>query len=426
MRRRRFGQLAAPDQKGRSMVSVREAWLLVGFLGVALFLNNSDRHTVFSIFPVLKADLKFTDLQLGLTGSIFLWVYAICNPIAGQIGDRYSKRKLVTWSVILFSGVTVLTGLARTPWMMLSCRALLGVTESLFMPCAMALIVSAHGPATRSFAANLFGVGEYVGVAMGGWFGSYVAQEFHWRWTFYSLGLMGILFAIPYSSFLRRFEDSPSPEPRGDKSLSISALIKVPTYLFVCLTYPVAFVVFWLLYTWLPVFLYEKFSLSLAEAGFTATVYLQSANLVGSLLGAALADRLYARTKASRLWVASIGFLLTAPCLYLIGNSDSLLLTKFAAIGFGLCGSLFIANLSVAVFDVIPAHTRASGYACLNLTGSTVTGFASLLEGKWKESLGIGNMMTIAGAMCIAVGILLIFVIRFYFEEDHKKAHQLS
>jgi predicted MFS family arabinose efflux permease len=404
-------------------VSSRSAWLLVGFLGVALFLNNSDRHTVFSIFPVLKADLKFTDLQLGLTGSIFLWVYAICNPIAGQIGDRYSKRKLVTWSVILFSGVTVLTGLARTPWMMLSCRALLGMTESLFMPCAMALIVTAHGPGTRSFAANLFGVGEYVGVAMGGWFGSYVAQEFHWRWTFYSLGLMGILFAIPYSSFLRRFEDRSSPEPRGDKSLSISALIKVPTYLFVCLTYPVAFVVFWLLYTWLPVFLYEKFSLSLAEAGFTATVYLQSANLVGSLLGAALADRLYARTKASRLWVASIGFLLTAPCLYLIGNSDSLLLTKFAAIGFGLCGSLFIANLSVAVFDVIPAHTRASGYACLNLTGSTVTGFASLLEGKWKESLGIGNMMTIAGGMCIAVGILLIFVIRFYFEEDHKRAH---
>ena len=123
-------------------VSSRSAWLLVGFLGVALFLNNSDRHTVFSIFPVLKADLKFTDLQLGLTGSIFLWVYAICNPIAGQLGDRYSKRKLVTWSVILFSGVTVLTGLARTPWMMLFCRALLGVTESLFMPCAIALIVT--------------------------------------------------------------------------------------------------------------------------------------------------------------------------------------------------------------------------------------------------------------------------------------------
>src|SRR5262245_6978681 len=149
-------------------VSSRSAWLLVGFLAVALFLNNSDRHTVFSIFPVLKADLKFTDLQLGLTGSIFLWVYAFCNPIAGQIGDRYSKRKLVTWSLILFSGVTMLTGLASTPWMLLFCRGLLGVTESLFMPCAMALIATTHGPGTRSFAANLFGVGGYVGVVMGG------------------------------------------------------------------------------------------------------------------------------------------------------------------------------------------------------------------------------------------------------------------
>jgi MFS family permease len=143
----------------------------------------------------------------------------------------------------------------------------------------MALIVTAHGPGTRSFAANLFGVGEYVGVAMGGWFGSYVAQEFHWRWTFYSLGLLGILFAIPYSSFLRRFEESPSPEPHGAQSLSVSALIKVPTYLFVCLTYSCRFVVFW---PSIPGFrsFCEKFSLSLAEAGFTATVYLQSANLV--------------------------------------------------------------------------------------------------------------------------------------------------
>jgi MFS family permease len=96
-------------------VSSRSAWLLVGFLGVALFLNNSDRHTIFSIFPVLKAELGFTDTQLGLTGSVFLWVYALCNPIAGQIGDRYSKRKLVTWSVVLFSGVTVLTGFATKP-----------------------------------------------------------------------------------------------------------------------------------------------------------------------------------------------------------------------------------------------------------------------------------------------------------------------
>ena len=55
---------------------------------VAYFLNYSDRQVVFSIFPILKSELGFTDTQLGLTGSVFLWVYAFCSPIAGQVGDR--------------------------------------------------------------------------------------------------------------------------------------------------------------------------------------------------------------------------------------------------------------------------------------------------------------------------------------------------
>ena len=63
------------------------AWCLVGFMWVAYFLNYSDRQVVFSIFPILKSELGFTDTQLGLTGSIFLWVYAFCSPIAGQVGE---------------------------------------------------------------------------------------------------------------------------------------------------------------------------------------------------------------------------------------------------------------------------------------------------------------------------------------------------
>src|SRR5262249_52506318 len=148
------------------------------FMAIALFLNNSDRHTVFALFPILKSELKFTDTQLGLTGSLFLWVYALCNPISGQIGDRFSKRKLVVLSLILWSGVTALTGLSTSPGMLLACRALLGVTESFFMPNAMALLASVHSPRTLSLAANVFGSGEYAGVAMGGWYGSYIAQEF--------------------------------------------------------------------------------------------------------------------------------------------------------------------------------------------------------------------------------------------------------
>ena len=85
----------------------RQATLLVGFMWVAYLLNYCDRQAVFAMFPSLKADLGMSDKQLGLTGAMFLWVYAFGCPIAGHIADRFSKRRLVVFSLALWSVVTV-------------------------------------------------------------------------------------------------------------------------------------------------------------------------------------------------------------------------------------------------------------------------------------------------------------------------------
>ncbi len=91
-----------------------EAILLLGFMWFAYFLNYCDRQAVFAMFPSLQTDLGMTDQQLGLTGAYFLWVYALGCPVAGIIGDRVSKRILVVLSLIIWSLVTVMTGLARS------------------------------------------------------------------------------------------------------------------------------------------------------------------------------------------------------------------------------------------------------------------------------------------------------------------------
>ncbi len=399
-------------------------WRLVGVLGVAAFLNNSDRHAVFSIFPVLRSELGFTDVQLGLTGSLFLWVYAICNPIAGQIGDRYSKRALVSLSLFLWSSVTALTGLSSSARMLLACRALLGITESLFMPAAMALMANAHGPRTRSLAMNVFGIGEFAGIATGGWYGSFMAHRFHWRLAFLSLGLLGIAYTAPCAAFLKKAGDEPlSKLDKPGRRLSVSVLAKIPTYRLLWIIIPVCTGTLWLLYTWLPLFLYEKFSLTLAEAGFTAGVYLQSASLIGCLAGAAFADWLYSRTNAARFMASSAGFFLAAPCLYFVGNSETLFLTKLSAVGFGLAGGLFMANVTAAAFDVVPPETRASAFSFLNLSAASASGFATLFVGRWKESVGIQNTISCAALACVLAGLLLIISIRSYFQEDFKRAH---
>lgn len=414
---------AAAAQGKQPVLTRKGAWALVGLLAVGLFLNNCDRHAVFAIFPVLRSQLHFSDTQLGLTGSMFLWVYALCNPFAGQIGDRFSKRKLVTLSLLLWSVVMALTGLATSVWMLLAFRGLLGVTESLYMPNAMALLAEAHGPKSRSLASNLYGIGEYAGVAMSGWYASLVAQEFHWRLVFLSLGLLGILYTIPFGAFVTSKAVETRAEPaRSGPQLSAAVLARIPTYRFLCVVFPVCVSVVWLAYTWLPTFLYEKFALTLAQAGFTATVYLQTANLVGSLTGAALADRLYSYTRASRYWVACAGFFIAAPSLHLMGSSGSLFFTKMAAVGFGLGAGLFLANLMVSAFEVVPVYTRASACGCMNLVGSGTSGFASVLEGRWKESIGLQNMMSFGALACVGAGLLLILCIRFYFPKDYARA----
>ena len=402
----------------------RRAWLLVGFTWIAYCLNYSDRQVIFSIFPILKSELHFTDAQLGLTSSAFLWVYGLCSPIAGQIGDRFSKRRLVALSLLLWSGVTALTGFSHSVGMVLTCRALTGVTESLFVPAAVALLANSHRPENRSRAFAVYGTGQLAGIVVGGWYGGFVAQEFQWRLAFYSLGAAGIVYCIPYFRFLNSFSEEARVETRkSGATLAVTALARIPSYLVLCFVSSVFNLTLWVLYTWLPDFLYEKFSLSLAGAGYTATVYLQTASLVGTLAGGVLADYLYRRTNRARFWLIAIGVLLCAPCVHLIGNCDSLLFTKLAAVAFGLTGGLALANLYISSFDVVPADTRASAVAFMNLAGYLTSGFAPLVIGVWKQTIGIGRMMSYTALLLVGAALVLFAATKYLVPKDYERVH---
>src|ERR1700759_612112 len=89
-------------------------WVVVGVVWLIAGLNYTDRMTIFSVLPVLKKEMGFSDRALALLGSTFLWSYAICSPIGGYLGDRLSRRRVILSSLFIFSLVTFATGLART------------------------------------------------------------------------------------------------------------------------------------------------------------------------------------------------------------------------------------------------------------------------------------------------------------------------
>ena len=196
----------------------RQAAWLVAFMWVAYFLNYCDRQAVFAMFPALRADLGMTDRQLGLTGSAFLWVYAFGCPIAGQLGDRFSKRLLIVLSLVIWSLVTVGTGFATSGVMMLGLRAAMGISESLFMPTAIALTANAHPPGI-AFAGDRHAHHRQIAGTVGGsWFGGWMADRGQWRSAFFVLGAVGLLYALPYFLFLRGSVSVPPRRRSGSGS----------------------------------------------------------------------------------------------------------------------------------------------------------------------------------------------------------------
>lgn len=403
--------------------AANSAMLLVGFMWGAYFLNYCDRQAVFAMFPVLKEDLSMSDQQLGLTGSIFLWVYGLGCPLAGQIADKYSKRILVVLSLVIWSAVTVATGLATSAAVLLLLRGAMGVSESLYMPAAIALTSNAHAPEKRSRAISILTTAQIVGTIAGAWFGGWMANQGMWREAFFLLGGMGLLYAIPYFMFLRTVNEESEVETRkATSTIAAVELFRVPTFWMLCVVFPTFVFGLWMLYSWLPSFLFEKFSLSLAEAAFTATAYLQSATFVGLLCGGLLADKLFLLTKASRLWLMALSLLLSAPCLYGIGSLASLQATCVAAAAFGLFSGFFIGNVFPAAFEVIPGDTRASAVGLLNFFGALVSGFAPWVGGTWKESVGIEQLLAFSAYAYLAAAALLMLGIFTLYPADFARA----
>ncbi|MFM7607190.1 MAG: MFS transporter, partial [Prosthecobacter sp.] len=255
------------------MNKVKSAGALVAFMWFAYFLNYCDRQAVFAMFPSLRSDLKMSDEQLGYVGAMFLWVYAFGCPISGYLGDRFSKRLLVVLSLVVWSFVTLSTGLVASGAMLLVMRAAMGVSESLYMSSAVALTANAYAADKRSRAVSVLMTGQIAGTVAGSWFGGWMADQGQWRGAFFILGAVGVLYALPYFSFLRKVGE-PAAEPSA--RLSFGSLGRSRMFMMLCVVFPVFVFGLWLLYGWLPAFLHDKFALNQSDAAFNATVFLQT------------------------------------------------------------------------------------------------------------------------------------------------------
>jgi MFS transporter, Spinster family, sphingosine-1-phosphate transporter len=384
------------------------AWTLVALFWVCYLLNHADRQIVPVLFPALQREFGFSSATLGLLHAVFLWTYGLCSPLAGIIGDRFSKTRLAAGSVATWSGITVLAGLAPSGILLLVTRGLLGAAECIFYPSAATLLGNAHGPATRSRAMGVFLSGQIFGVALGGTLASQIAEVYSWRASFWILGTFGLLYAVPLWLFLRRLPDSRT-QRAGPLWAGIGTLLRIPSFQCVIAFIGIGNFSLFLVYSWLPTLLADRFHFGLARAGFESSVYPQIGSFAGMLLGGWLADRFQVYSKASRFWVVVAGFLLSAPAIYGIAYAPNIEIMRAAAIAFGLFNGFISANQVPCAFDVVPAGLRASAVGTYNLAGGVVAGLAPYFGGLSRDRLGLDGLLA-ATAVALLVGAVFPFL----------------
>jgi len=393
-------------------------WLVVAMLWLVCFFNYADRQAIFSVFPLLKSEMGLSDVELGIVGASFMWVYAAALPLAGLAGDRFRRKTLILSGLVFWSLITVATALSTRYWHLVLFRALEGFGEAFYFPASMSLIADYHGKDTRSRAMSFHQSSVYGGTIAGGAAAGFLADRFGWRSGFYLFGTLGTLLAVALAPLLREpargQADAGSPLPAGGNQVwpSILAIFRTPMAVILMAVFVGANFVAMIFLTWMPSYLYRKFGMSLTMAGLNGTVFLQIASVGGVLCGGVLADRLARRHPAGRMITQSLGLLAGAPFIFLTGWTLSAPVLILAMTGFGYFKGLYDSNIWASLYDVVTPERRATALGLMNSIGWVGGGTAPVAIAAASERWGMSACLSATSLVYLLFGLVLAAGIR--------------
>jgi MFS family permease len=395
-------------------------WILVGLLWVVALLNYMDRQMLSTMKPSMQVDITEleTATNFGRLMAIFLWIYGFMSPVAGMIADRLSRKWLIIGSLFVWSGVTFAMGYATTFDQLYWLRAIMGISEALYIPAGLSLIADFHSSRTRSLAIGIHMTGLYMGQALGG-FGATIADKFSWQLTFQSFGLIGIVYSAVLIFFLRdKKEQTTMMVPVTNQRIQKPGLFKGIALLFTNISFWIIFFYFsipslpgWGVKNWLPTLFSNNLGIDMSTAGPLSTITIAASSFLGVIFGGILSDRWVQKNIRGRIYTSAIGLALTIPSLLLVGFGDSLFHVIGAAFCFGFGFGMFDANNMPILCQFVSSKYRATAYGVMNMGGVFSGAFITNWLGKSTDAGNLGrDFAMLAGIVLLALIIQLSFL----------------
>ncbi|MGN6402317.1 MAG: MFS transporter [Flavisolibacter sp.] len=395
-------------------------WVVVGLLWVVALLNYMDRQMLSTMKPSMQIDIA--ELQsatnFGYLMAIFLWIYGFMSPVSGIVADKFNRKWLIVVSLFVWSGVTYAMGYATTFNQLYWLRAIMGISEALYIPAGLSLIADYHSSKTRSLAIGVHMTGLYMGQALGG-FGATIAAKYSWHTTFHSFGIIGIVYALVLIFFLREIKTPDEKQPPDAITIKEkSSLFKGLGLLFTNVSFWVILFYFaipslpgWGIKNWLPTLFANKLHIDMSQAGPLSTITIAASSFLGVIFGGILSDRWVQKNIRGRVYTSAIGLGLTIPSLLLIGFGHSLFNIITAAFCFGFGYGMFDANNMPILCQFVSAKNRAKAYGLMNMVGVFAGAFITDVLGKSTDAGNLGKSFAmLSGIVLIALLIQLYFL----------------
>ena len=389
-------------------------WVVVALLWTVAMLNYMDRQMLSTMKIAMMGDIHELEKaeNFGRLMAIFLWIYALMSPMAGLIADRVNRKWLIVGSLAVWSGVTMAMGYSTTFNQLYVLRALMGISEALYIPAGLSLIADYHRGSTRSLAVGIHLSGLYLGQALGG-FGATVAHSYSWQQAFHLFGLVGIGYSLVLVFFLKdiRVDTKSSSKTSFVTALksmgnSLGMIIGNFSFWVVLFYFTAPSFPGWAVKSWMPTLFSQTLGIDMSIAGPMATITIAGSSLVSVILGGILADRWMSVNIKGRIYTGVIGLSLMVPALIFLGYGTGYFGVIGGAVLFGLGFGMFDTNSMPILCQFVSPRHRAAAYGLMNMTGISAGAVITIILGKSTDAGSLGHDVAL---LAIPVVLAIIF-----------------
>ena len=400
-------------------------WVVVGLLWVVALLNYMDRQMLSTMkeamshsIPELEKAETFGNLM-----AAFMWIYGLMSPFAGAIADRMNRKWLIVASLFVWSSVTLLMGFTHDFSTLYILRMIMGLSEAMYIPAALALIADFHTGKSRSLAIGVHMTGLYVGQALGG-FGAMLSHHLSWENTFIYFGLFGALYALVLATFLHETDAQLARIKNGAKTnesqsnglnnvvQSFGKILSSVPFWGMLIFFTATSLPGWATKNWLPTLFEQNLHLNMQVAGPISTATIALSSFIGVFVGGAISDRWVRTNVKGRVYTSAMGLGMMAPALAFLGFGSSYWSVIGGGFLFGFGLGFFDTNNMPILCQFFSSRYRSTAYGVMNMSGVIAGGYITKMLGKSTDAGNLGRDFGVMAVVILVVVFIQILILK--------------